>query len=151
MSTRRPVFLTPEERAHLKRLLRRGSSSARLQARARILWLTDRGTGHQRTDPEVAQATLSSPSTVKRIRRRFLAEGLEAALHEKPRPGAAPKVTGEVEARLFLLASSQPPEGHARWSLRLLAERLVELECVDSVSHVTVREHLQKGGSSPGG
>ncbi len=150
MSTRRCVFLTGEERAHLKRLLRRGSSPARLQTRARILWLTDRSHGHHRADAEVAQAALTSEPTIKRVRRRFLDEGLEAALHEKPRPGAVPKVTGEVEAQLFLLASSAPPEGHARWSLRLLADRMVELGSVESLSHVTVREHLKKGRSSPG-
>jgi putative transposase len=150
MDARRIVSLTEAERAHLEGLLHAGTSSARLQNRARILLLTDRSEGQARPDLEVAEAALTSRSTVKRIRRRFLQEGLEAALHEKPRPGAPPKVTGDIEARLFLMACSQPPEGHARWSLRLLATRLVELELVESISHVAVLKHLKRGRSSPG-
>ena len=76
--------------------------------------------------------------------------GLQAALYEKPRPGQAPKVTGEIEAKLIMLACSQPPEGHARWTLRLLAGRVIELGYLDYVSHVTVGEVLKKTNSSLG-
>ncbi len=84
------------------------------------------------------------------MRRRYLDEGLTAALHDKPRPGAAPKITGEIEAQLVTLACSAPPAGEARWTLRLLAEKLIELGEVDYVSHVTVREVLKKTYSSLG-
>ena len=150
MSTRRIVSLTSTERARLQRLLRGGSSPARLQTRARILLLTDHSQGQHRPDAQVAQVAFTSESTIKRLRRRFLAEGLEAALHEKPRPGAAPKLTGEKEAQLFVLACSAPPEGHARWSLRLLAGRMVELGVVESLSQTAVADHLKRGRSSPG-
>jgi len=84
------------------------------------------------------------PNTVRNVRRRFVAEGLAAALHEKQRPGATPKLDGELEARLTVLACSAPPAGQRRWTLRLLAEQLVALEYVDEVSHVTVGEWLKK-------
>ena len=112
--------------------------------------LTDHSRGQHLPDEEVAQVAFTSESTIKRIRRRFLEAGLEAALHEQPRPGATPKLTGEKEAQLFLLACSAPPEGHARWSLRLLADRMVELGVVDSLSHTAVSDHLKRGRSSPG-
>jgi putative transposase len=150
MKPRRSIHLTGEERDRLEQLLRGGTSSARLQTRARILLLADRSEGDSRTDTEVADALLTSRSTIKRLRQRLVEEGLEAALTERPRPGAAPKVTGDIEAKLFLLACSQPPQGHARWSLRLLADRLVELECVASISRSTVADHLKRGRSSPG-
>jgi len=93
---------------------------------------------------------MCSPSTVANVRRRFNREGLRAALYDKPRPGQKPKVTGEVEAQLMVLACSKPPPGHARWTLRLLAEQMVELEIVDSISHVTVGQVLKKTKSSRG-
>jgi putative transposase len=150
MQSRRIITLTPEERTQLQDLLRGGTSSARLQTRARVLLLTDRSQGEARTDGEVAEALFTSRTTIKRLRRRLLEEGLQAALTERPRPGATPKLTGEGEAQLFVLACSQPPPGHARWSLRLLAARLVELQCVDSVALSTVHAHLKRGLSSPG-
>jgi len=94
---------------------------------------------------------LTSVSTAKRTRWRFLQEGLQTALSEKPHPGRPPKITGEIEAKLTMLACSQPPEGHARWTLRLLADQLVELGYLDSISHVAVGERLKKTRSSPGG
>jgi hypothetical protein len=85
------------------------------------------------------------------VRRRFLSGGLQAALYDKGWPGAPPKFTGEVEAKLTMLACSDPPEGAARWTLRLLADKMVELGYVDSISHVTVGEMLKKTKSSRGG
>jgi transposase len=111
---------------------------------------TDRSLGQRRTDEQVAAAVLTSVSTVRRTRRHFIEEGLEAALKEKPRTGRPPKITGEIEAKLTLLACSQPPEGQARWTLRLLADRLVELGYLDSISHVAVGKRLKKTKSSPG-
>lgn len=150
MDAGRIITLTSEERAQLQRLLQSGTSPARLLTRARLLLLLDRSLGDHRSVSQVAKLAFSSDATVKRIRGRFLDEGLEAALHERPRTGAPPKLTGEKEARLFLLACSQPPEGHARWSLRLLADRMVELGEVESISHVAIGEHLKRGRSSPG-
>jgi len=150
MSTKSAVCLSEEERSHLKGLLRRGAAPARVQTRARVLLLVDGRLGRGRTDEEVSQAVLTSVSTVKRSRGRFLAEGLAAALAEKPRPGRPPKITGEIEAQLVLLACTQAPEGHDHWTLRLLAERLVELGGLDSISHVAVGKRLKKTNSSPG-
>ena len=150
MSTRSGVKLSEKERAHLKGLLRRGAAPARVQTRARVLLLADRSRGEGRTDEQVAEAVLTSVSTVKRTRWRFLQEGLEAALAEKPRPGRPPKITGEIEAQLSMLACSQPPEGHAHWTLRLLANQLVELGYLESISHVAVGNRLKRTRSSRG-
>jgi putative transposase len=151
MSKHITVELTTDERAELEQLIHSGQSSARKQARARILLLSDRSQGQPRTDCAVAGAVLCSESTVGNIRRRYAAGGLPLALNDKPWPGAKPKLTGEIEAKLILLACSQPPEGYARWTLRLLADQMVELGYVDDVSHVTVREWLKKTKSSRGG
>ena len=151
MSTKSAVCLSEEERSQLKGLLRRGAAPARVQTRARVLLLVDGRLGRGRTDEEVSQAVLTSVSTVKRTRGRFLAEGLAAALTEKPRPGHPPKITGEIEAQLVLLACTQAPEGHDHWTLRLLADRLVGLGCLDSISHVAVGNRLKKTSSNPGG
>ena len=93
---------------------------------------------------------MASPSTVLNVGRRYVKEGLQSALYEKPRPGARPKLNGEIEAKLTMLACSKPPQGHSRWTLRLLASELIELELVDYVSHVTVGEWLKKTNSSLG-
>jgi transposase len=121
-----------------------------VQTRARILLLSASEPGDWRSAPAVAKVLLVHANTVRNVRRRFVTEGLEAALHERPRPGAVPKLTGEVEAQLTLLACSAPPEGHAEWSLRLLANKLVALGTLESVSHTTVGEWLKKTDSSPG-
>jgi putative transposase len=136
--------LSPDQRQELEGLIRAGHASARTLTRARILLLTDRGHEPRRTDQEIASALLCSVSTVRAVRRRCHQEGLHGALYDKPRPGAVPKVTGEVEAQMVMLACSAPPEGHARWTLRLLADKMVELDYIDSISHVTVGEHLKK-------
>ena len=144
MTTHITVTLTSEQRAQLEHLTRSGTSHARVQTKARILLLTDRGQGLQRSDAEIASALSVSRPTIIRTRRRFVADGLDAALYDKPRPGATPKLTGTHEANLTLLACSTPPQGQTRWTLRLLAEQMVELGYVDTISHVTVGEHLKK-------
>ena len=144
------VQLTDAQRTQLETLIKSGSAPARTQARARVLLLSDRSQGQHRTEQQIADALLCSKNTVGNIRRRFAAHGIEAALVEKPRPGAKPKITGEVEAKLTLLCCSDPPEGHARWTLRLLADKVVELGYVDSLSHVAVQQTLKKTNSSPG-
>ena len=150
MSTPTAVQLTAEQRQALEQLLRRGSAPARTQMHARILLLSDRQ-GEWRSAPKVATALMVHANTVRNVRRRFVAEGLAAALADKPRPGAKPKLTGELEAQLTLLACSEPPAGRAHWTLKLLADRLVELEYIDSVDPSTVGEWLKKTRSSRGG
>ena len=151
MSKHVHVHLTTEQREHLERMIRSGSAAARVQTRARILLLADRTQPDRRTDPEIAAALLCSVNTVGNIRRRFVRDGLEAALYDRPRPGAKPKITGEVEAHLTVLACSQPPEGKTRWTLHMLAAKLVELQLVDSISDVAVLHRLKKIASSRGG
>jgi transposase len=132
-------------------LIRTGDAPARTNTRARILLLSDRSQGQKRRDQEVADAVMCSLSTVINVRRRFLASGMQSALYDKGWPGAKPKFTGEVEAQLTMLACSEAPDGAARWTLRLLAQRMIELGYVDYISHVTVRELLKKTNSSLGG
>ena len=150
MRTRHTLHLTEDDRSHLESLIRSGSASARTQTRARILLLTDRSQGQQLTDEEVAKALLISIPTVGRIRRRFIEEGMQSALSDKPRPGRAPKITGDVEAHLIATACSDPPEGCVRWTLKLLADQLIELELVDSISTVAIHKRLKKINSSHG-
>ena len=104
----------------------------------------ERRKGGAKKDEAIAEQVETSVATVQRIRRRFVQEGLEAALTDKPRSGAPPKFKGQSRAAVTALACSDPPEGHARWTLRLLADKLVELERVDSISHKTVGEILKK-------
>ena len=150
MSQHLHVALTDGDRQHLEGLLRRGSCSARVQTRARILLLSDRNGGESRSRQAVAEAVLCNPVTVGNVCRRFVLEGREAALTEKPRPGQAPRITGEVEAKMIALVCSEPPTGHSRWTLRLLASQMVELGYVDSITNVSVGERLKKMNSSPG-
>ncbi len=103
-----------------------------------------------RTDEEVAEALLTSVSTVERTRKRFVEGNLERALNESPRPGGKRKLTGKQEAYLVALACSDPPEGKKRWSMQLLAVRLVELEIVEEISDETVRRTLKRGTLSRG-
>ncbi len=151
MSKHLHVHLTNEQRAHLEGVIHAGNAPARTQTRTRILLLTDRNQSYRMTDAEIAAALLCNKNTVGNVRRRFLQQGIDAALYDQPRPGAKPKITGAVEAQLTLLACSQPPEGHARWTLQLLADKLVELGVVDSISDVAVMHRLKKTNSSRGG
>lgn len=144
MSKHRHIFLREEEGILLRKLIRSGESSARVQTRARVLLLCDRSQGRKRSLAQVADGAMCSVGTVRNIKRNYFAGGVEAALYEKPRPGVEPTFTGETEAQLTMLACSKPPEGYGRWNLRLLADKLVELEYVESISHVTVGKILKK-------
>lgn len=150
MSTHVKAYLTPEQRADLEALTRSGNCLARTHTKARILLLTDRNQVQPCADAEIAALLRVSSPTIIRTRRRFVLEGMDAALYDKPRPGAKPKITGEVEAHLTLLACSAPPEGKARWTLQLLADTLVELKLVDSISDVAVLHRLKKTNSNHG-
>ena len=141
------VTLTPEERQHLTKLVSAGKRSARTLTRARILLKADQADGGPAwEDAAIAEALGCGHRTVERLRQRFVEQGLGAALSHKPqdRPSRPRKFDGAAEARLIALACSQPPKGRARWTLKLLADRLVELEVVESVSDETVRRTLKK-------
>lgn len=146
MPKRYIVDLTEPERTHLRELTKRGKVSARKLTRAHILLQAADGT----IDTRIAEMLHVSVSTIERTRRRFVEEGLTAALTERPRPGGQPKLDGTQEAHLVALACSQPPTGRERWTMQLLADRLVELGVVATISDETVRRTLKKGGSSPG-
>lgn len=136
------VELTDEERAELKDLISAGQESARKLRRARILLKADEGW----TDTKISDALDCSSATVQRTRKRFTEDGLGAVERRKPARVYERKLDGAAEARLVALACSQPPMGHARWTLRLLAEELVKFEEIDieSISHETVRQVLKK-------
>lgn len=144
------VELTGDQRSHLLELTGRGSSSARKQTRARILLKTDEGPeGPAWSDARTAEALDCGEATAQRIRKCFAKQGLEAAIsRKKPDRDYDGKVDGELEAHTVRLACSEAPKGHSRWSLRLLADRLVELEYVNSLSHETVRGVLKKTNSN---
>jgi transposase len=137
---RHTIHLTEEENALLHQYVCTGVHSARSIKRAQILLAAHRN----RSDPWIATHLEVSKATVYNIRRRYCTEGLQAALHEKPRPGAPKKFDGRGEARFTAIACSDPPLGRQRWTLRLLADRLVELELVASISPATVRSLLKK-------
>ena len=138
------IQLSTEERRSLKNLFRSGKGVNRLQTRARILDLLHR----EVTPPEIASTLSCGIATVYNVKRRYLAEGLEAALRDKPRCGAPRRISGQARAKITALACSEAPEGHARWTLRLLADRAVELGFCDHLSHNAVKEILKKTGSS---
>jgi transposase len=146
------VTLTPEERDWLTGLVSAGKRSALTITRARILLKADQADeGPAWEDQDIAQALDCSVRTVERVRQRFVERGPDQALGRKPqdRPSRERKFDGAAEARLIALACSAPPEGRARWTMKLLADRLVELEVFDSVSDETVRRVLKKTSSSP--
>ena len=139
------VELTDQERATLEQMLRRGKHSARRLTRAHILLKVDLGL----RDEDIAQELDTSVPTVERTRRRF-SEVRLASLNERPRPGRKPLLEQKGEARLIAEACSTAPEGRQRWTLQLLADRVVELKLVDSCSADTVQRILKKTRSSPG-
>lgn len=140
------VTLTEDERLSLRELIKKGSVPARKLARAHILLLADEG----RADGAIGAALHVGRATVERVRKRFVEEGVEAALSERARPGKRPLLDAKQEAYVIATVCSTPPAGQARWSLRLLADEVVRLSIVDTISHETVRRTLKKTFSSPG-
>ena len=141
------VTLTPDERAALTALLSAGKRSALTITRARILLKADQADGGPAwEDAAIADALDCGVRTVERVRQRFVERGLAAALGRKPqdRPSRERKLDGAAEARLLAVACSAPPAGRAHWTLKLLADKLVELEVVDTISDETVRRALKK-------
>ena len=141
------VTLTDEEQALLRQMLRGGNYQTRTLTRARILLHAHEG----RKDREIVAALDTSMSTVGRIRKQFAERGLDAALYESPRPGGKPTLDGAGEAHLVALACSDPPHGRSEWTMQLLADKLVTLGVVETISDETVRRTLKKGASSRGG
>jgi hypothetical protein len=146
------VVLSEEERARLHTMIGRGVAPASVLTHARILLKANQGqAGPGWTDAAIAVAVEVNPATVARIRQQYVTAGLDAALHRKP-PARQyhRRLDGEQEARLVALACSAPPEGRKRWTLRLLAKRMVELQVVETVSYETVRQAVQQTASSRG-
>jgi transposase len=134
------VDLSDEERSELKGMLKKGKYSVRKIKRAQVLLKADEGW----KDREIIDSLGVSRSMVERTRRRMVEGGLEKALNEDPRPGGKRKIDGRVEAHLIAITTSEPPDDHDHWTVRLLADQLVEKGLVESISYETVRQALKK-------
>jgi len=152
MRRRVAIRLAVEERERLTGLIGSGTAPARVLTHARVLLKAEAAPdGPGWTDARIAEALEVSGATVGRIRAQYVAEGLEAALYHRLHRGKKPcKLDGAQEAHLIATACSAPPDGQQRWTLRLLAERFVELDCGEPISHETVRRILKKASLSPG-
>lgn len=146
------VTLDVEERAALERLISAGKAASRKLAHARILLLADAVHGEGHRDADIVAALSASLRTIARVRKRFVTEGIEAALDPRPRPARPDKIKikGDVEQKLVELTCTDPPRGRCHWTLRLLADEMVVLGLVDAISTETVRLALKKTTSSPG-
>jgi len=140
MRVKNKVRLKPKDRALLKQLISKGKEKARKITRCRILLLADVG----RTDTQIIEALGIARNTIRQVRQRYVVEGLEAAINEQSRPGAPEKFTGAQRAKITAIACSTPPEGHSRWTLRLLADKIVELDIAAAISYKTVERTLKK-------
>lgn len=148
MPQKQVVQLRDGDRQQLRSLLRKGKASARCLTRARILLAAD----EQQSDAEITEQLDVSAGLIYQVRRRFVHEGLHAALHRRPHPARPDrrKLDGDGEAHLIALACGAPPDRREVWTLRLLADRMVELQHVDALSHETVRTVLKKTRSNRG-
>ena len=143
------VTLTEEEREELRQLIGKGKGAARKLLHARILLKAD--SQQEWSDQAISEALEVSISTIERVRERFVEEGLAAALERKaPRRVYQRKLDGEQEAHLVALVCSQPPEERGRWTLKLLAQKMVELDYVESIAPETIRQTLKKMNLNPG-
>jgi transposase len=146
MAKRYRVTLSEEERERLHLLTRKGTASVRMVRRAQIVLLAS----EDRIDEEIAAALHVGVRTVERTRQRFVEEGLEASLRERPRPGARPKLGPKEQAYVVALACTKPPEGRERWTMQLLADRIVDLQIVPDITDEAIRRLLKRTSSSPG-
>lgn len=140
------IDLSNQEKVRLMEIVKKGNSPARTILRANILLASDKQNDRYMTVSEIANAYRTTPTTVQTVRASYCKKGLEATITRKKRetPPIPAKVTGEVEAHIIALACGQPPEGYSRWTLRLLADKTVELGYIESISHVTVSNILKK-------
>ena len=146
------VRLSEDERKTLLKIVSKGSASAKTIMHANVLLAADEnGEGGRKSEAEIAALFHVHPQTVHTIRSQYSEHGLQAALGRKKRetPPVAPKITGEVEAKIIALSCSPPPPGRSRWSLRLLADKAVELQYIDSISYVAVGRLLKKRTKTP--
>jgi transposase len=146
MAKRYRVTLTDKERDRLRELSRKRTASVRMVRRAQALLLA----ADEQTDEVIAGQLRMSVTTLERLRRRFVEEGLEASLRERPRPGARPKLGPQEQAMVVALACTKPPEGRHRWTMQLLADRVVELVLVPDISDEAIRRLLKRTSSSRG-
>jgi transposase len=146
------VTLDVEERTALEQLVSTGKSASRKLTHARILLLADAVSGAGHTDEDIVTALGVSPRTIARVRKRLVTEGVKAAIDHRPQPARPDKVKikGDLEQKLVDLACTDPPRGRCHWTLKLLADEMVVLGLVDSISTETVRQALKKTTSSPG-
>ena len=140
------IELSEQDRTELLDIVKRGNSPARTILRANILLASDKGSNKHMTVSEIADAYHTTPTTVQTVKTSYCEKGLEATINRKKRetPPVPAKVTGDLEAHVIALACGQPPEGYSKWTLRLLADRTVELGYIESISHVTISTILKK-------
>ena len=140
------IELSNQEKVRLMEIVKKGNSPARTILRANILLASDKQNDRYMTVSEIANAYRTTPTTVQTVRTSYCKKGLEATITRKKRetPPIPAKVTGDVEAHIIALACGQPPEGYSKWTLRLLANKTVELGYIESISHVTVSTILKK-------
>ena len=145
-TTKYVIELSEAEKTQLTEIITKGTAKARTILRANILLASDRNSKKYMTVAEITEAYHTTHTTVQAVRSTYCEKGLEAVLTRKKRetPPVPAKVTGEVEAHIIALACGDPPEGYAKWTLRLLADRSVELGYIESISHVTVLNILKK-------
>ncbi len=147
------VRLSKDERKTLKKLITSGRGPARMFTRARILLKADQSDeGPRWSDEKISEALELTVQTIERVRKQLVEEGFDAVLsrREYKQKVSRKKIDGDVEARLIALSCSEPPEGRTRWTLRLLADTIVELGYVESISHEAIRQTLKKTSSNPG-
>jgi len=140
MKVKNRIKLRPKERELLKQIVSKGVEKARKITRCRILLLSNEG----KTDSQIMEALKIACNTVRTVRSRYIQAGLVSAIEERPRTGAPNKFSGRQKAKITAIACSNPPEGRGRWTLRLIADRVVELEMVNDISHQTVKRILKK-------
>ena len=140
------IELTDTDRKTLLDIVAKGTSPAKSILRANILLASDKNNKKHMTVAEIAEAYHTTPTTVQNVRTSYANNGLDATINRKKRttPPVPPKVTGDVEAHIIALACGEPPEGYSKWTLRLLANKCVELNYAESLSHVTVSRLLKK-------
>lgn len=143
------VVLSEKDRNKLDAITSKGKTSARILKRAQMLLKIDQNLGCNLKNDEIAEMLEVSPSTVQNMRERYCREGLKC-LHDEPRPGRPRIIDGEVEAKMVTIACSAPPKGRERWTIRLIAKRLIELGFLEEISHQGVYKRLKKMNLSLG-
>ena len=140
------IELTDQERRKLTKIIKTGTSPAKVINRANILLTSDSSRGKPLTVAETAERFSTTPTTVQTVRTEYAKYGMDGALYRKKRetPPVPPKVDGNLEAYIISICCSEPPQGYERWTLRLIADKVVELGYVDSLSHMTVKRTLKK-------